>query len=109
MSANSYKTALDKLLQAQKALDDQDISTMPADQAASLERSKSAIYQEIQAVQAQAISRRDDAYKIETTAFAGAKSDLESLSKWVSARAKLESELFSVLTKGLSVALSLFF
>ena len=107
MMTNSYHDALTKLIDAQTALDAQDISTLPTAQGASLESAKAGIYGEIQALQAQEISNRDEEYQTATAAFRDCRSDLQSLSNWVENKRKTDTDIFSVLYKGVGIALSL--
>ena len=104
---NSYQDALSKLQQAQDALNAQDISQLPPAQLANLEKSKAAVYGEIQALQAKAIEDRDDLYAAMTDSFRDCKSDLTSLSDWATGRKARDQAIFTMLTKGISIALSL--
>lgn len=104
---NSYKDALAQLEKAQSALNAQDVSGLPATQLVNLERSKAAIYGEIQVLQAKQIADRDGNYAAVTTEFQDCKAELVDLSNWVSAREERDRALFSTLAKGVSIALSL--
>lgn len=104
---NSYKDALEQLEKAQAALNAQDISQLPAAQLINLERSKAAVYGEIQALQAKQIEDRDECYAAVTAVFRECKSELKDLSNWVSSREARDRAIFSMLTKGVSIALSL--
>ena len=103
----SYEDALAQLEKAQAALNAQDISQLPAAQLINLERSKAAVYGEIQALQAKQIEDRDQGYVAVTDEFRECKSNLKELSNWVSAKEARDRAIFSMLTKGVSIALSL--
>ncbi|MZR29485.1 hypothetical protein [Sneathiella litorea] len=105
--ANSYKDALTQLEKAQEAMNAQDISHVPAAQLVNFERSKAAVYGEIQALQARQISARDEDYAAITTEFRDCKSELTDLSNWVFAREARDRNLLTMLTKGVSIALSI--
>jgi hypothetical protein len=105
---SSYQDALSKLLKAQTALNAQDISALPAAQAANLEKAKAGLYGEIQALQVRQIASRDDNYQVATRAFRDCEADLQDLSDWVIKKRKTDSEIFELLYKGLGIALSLF-
>jgi hypothetical protein len=107
MMTNSYREALVKLEKAQAALNSQNVSDLPATQLVSLEKSKAAVYGEMQALQAQQIAERDGDYSALTTEFRDCKSDLTDLSGWISAKEARDRALFSMLAKGVSIALSL--
>lgn len=105
--ANSYRDAFAKLEKAQAALNTQDVSQLPSSQLANLERSKAAVYGEIQALQVKQIAERDGDYAALTTAFRECKSELSDLSSWVSEKEARDRAIFSMLIKGVSIALSL--
>ena len=104
---NSYKDALDKLQAAQGALDKQDVSQLPKPQLMSLEKSKAAVHGEIQALLVRQMEDRDQVYATLTTGFRDCKSELDSLSSWIAKREARDRAIFAMLTKGVSIALSL--
>ena len=104
---NGYQDALAQLQKAQAALNAQDVSKLPAAQLANLEKSKAAVYGEIQALEAKQIADRDGDYSAVTMAFRDCKSQLTALSNWVSAKEAQDQAIFSMLTKGISIALTL--
>ncbi len=104
---NNYKDALAGLEKAQAALNAQDVSQLPPVPLANLERSKAAVYSEIQALQAKQFANLNKDYAAITNDFRNCKSELTDLSNWVSAREARDRAIFSMLTKGVSIALSL--
>ena len=105
---NSYRDALTKLLKVQSALNAENLATLPAAQVVNLEKAKAGVYGEIQALQAQETSSRDDDYQVVTDAFGACKSDLQDLSNWMANKRKTDGEIFDALLKGVNMALSLF-
>jgi hypothetical protein len=103
----NYKDALAQLQKAQVALNAQNISALPKAQLIKLELSKAAVFSEIQALEASQIEDRDGDYTAVTTAFRNCKSQLTELSNWVSTREARDRALFSMLAKGVSIALTL--
>ena len=104
---NSIEEVLSKLQKAQDALNAQDLSQIPDAQLLVLEKSKSAVYREIQSLEAKQIADRDADYTVMTTGFRDCRSNLEDLSKWVAARESRDRAAFYLLSKGVSIALSL--
>ena len=104
---NSYQDALAQLQKAQAALNAQNIAALPKAQLVKLEQSKAAVFSEIQALEASRIEDRDGDYTAVTSAFRDCKSELTALSNWVSAREARDQAIFSMLEKGVSIALSL--
>ena len=104
---DNYREALAKLLKVQKALESQDISNLPTPQIAALEKSKAGVYAEIQAIQTTEMNNLEDEYKVVTTSFIACKSELQKLSFWLAKRQKMDQEILNILSKGVSLALTL--
>ena len=103
----SNEAALKKLQDALNALNSQSVSDLPSSQLANLEKGKAALYAEIQALQVTQMDERDADYTTLTTEFRNAKSELMDLSNWIAARKQQDKAIFSILSKGVSLALSL--
>ncbi|PHQ67058.1 MAG: hypothetical protein COB93_11385 [Sneathiella sp.] len=104
---NSYQGALKKLLSIQASLDAENLATLPRNQVANLEKSKAGVYSEIQALQAGQMGNLDSDYEVVTTEFSDCKSDFKSLADWVAEKQKTDKFVLSMLSKGVSLALSL--
>ncbi len=104
---DSYHEALNKLLKAQESLSDQNISTLPTVQQLDLEKSKAAIYAEIQALQTTQMSAAEGSYTAVTTTFSDCKASLQNLSDWLAEKEKTDGEYLSLVSKGVGLALSL--
>lgn len=103
----SFEDALKKLRTGLDTLNAQDISNLPAAQLAMVEKSKAALYGEIQHLQARQIEERDADYSVVTAALRDSKADLTALSNWIAERKAQDRAIFSMLSKGISIVLSL--
>ncbi|MEX1036513.1 MAG: hypothetical protein WDZ54_11190 [Sneathiella sp.] len=103
----SNEAALTKLQDALDALNSQTASDLPSTQLAKLETAKAALYGEIQALQVHQLDERDAEYSALTNEFQDCKSDLSDLSNWITQRQKRDRALFTLLSKGVGLALSL--
>tara|TARA_R110002072_G_scaffold213266_2_gene370621 strand:- start:894 stop:1220 length:327 start_codon:yes stop_codon:yes gene_type:complete len=104
---NSFEEALTKLQTGLDNLNAQDVSHLPAAQLAMVEKSKAALYGEIQRLQAQQIEARDADYAVITSALRDSKADLTALSGWIAGKKAQDRAIFSMLSKGISIVLSL--
>jgi|TARA_R110000772_G_scaffold86936_1_gene181592 hypothetical protein len=107
MMKTSNEEALKKLQDALNALNAQSVSDLPSAQLANLEKGKAALYAELQALQVKQMDERDADYTTLTTEFRNAKSDLTDLSNWITERKQQDKVIFTILSKGVSLALSL--
>ncbi len=106
--SNSYHEALNKLLKAQQSLAGRDLSKLPRAQQADLEKSKAAIYAEIQALQSGEMSDLDGNYESVTNEFNTCKTSLQNLSDWLGKQKQQAGDDLNLISKGIGLALSLF-
>lgn len=103
----TFAEALQKLQAALDMLNAQDVSHLPARQLAMVEKSKTALYGEIQHLQAREIEERDADYAVVTAALRNSKADLTALSGWIAEREAEDRAVFTMLSKGIGIVLSL--